>query len=104
MARFLILIAALLLAFDSAESIAGAGSIQAYVANLTTTLDPRAAWAVGKINGTGRQLLALRSYLRSAGSIAAQRSWSEAQIDSYQGSRAQQLLEAVVTSGGALDC
>lgn len=40
-----------------------------------------------RIDGAGRQLLALRSYLRASSSLAARWSWSETQIASYQGSQ-----------------
>ena len=43
-----------------------------------------AAQAVQRIEGTGRQLLALRSYVRSGDTLAARWSWSQAQIDVYR--------------------
>ncbi len=41
------------------------------------------AQAVERIEGTGRQLLALRSYARTQRSIADRWSWTQAQIDAY---------------------
>ncbi|MFL6577123.1 MAG: hypothetical protein ACJ8MR_10915, partial [Povalibacter sp.] len=40
-----------------------------------------------RIQGTGRQLLALRSYLRSRDSLADRWSWSQMQIDEFRRSR-----------------
>jgi hypothetical protein len=42
------------------------------------------AQTLQRIEGTGRRLLALRSYLRTRGSLAARWSWSQAQIDAYR--------------------
>jgi hypothetical protein len=41
------------------------------------------AQTLQRIEGTGRRLLALRSYLRTRDSLAARWSWSQAQIDAY---------------------
>lgn len=52
--------------------------------------------AVDRIEGTGRQLLALRSYLRAANSIASRWSWTQAQIDNYRESAEYQSLLAEI--------
>jgi len=62
-----------------------------------STLPAPAREALGRIDGTGRRLLALRSYLR-AGDLAARWSWSQAQIEAYEGSPAQQVAHAAVAS------
>ena len=49
-------------------------------------LDPRVAEVINRLDGTGRQLLAARSYVRSADDLADKWSWSQQQIDVYQGS------------------
>ena len=40
-----------------------------------------------RVDGAGRQLLALRSYLRASNSLAARWSWSETEIASYEESQ-----------------
>jgi hypothetical protein len=52
--------------------------------------------AVERIEGTGRQLLALRSYLRAANSIASRWSWTQAQIDNYRDSAEYRALLAEI--------
>ena len=60
------------------------------------TLDPRAADAITRIDGTGRQLLAARSYLRAGTDLAERWSWSESEIAAYLGSPAQAALDAAI--------
>lgn len=52
--------------------------------------------AVDRIEGTGRQLLALRSYLRAANSIGTRWSWTQKQIDHYRQSAEYQALLAEI--------
>jgi hypothetical protein len=59
-------------------------------------LDPRAASALAQIEGTGRQLLAARSYLRAGPNLAERWSWSDAEIVAWQDSPAQSVLDAAV--------
>ena len=75
---------------------AHADAVQSYVAAIAATLDPRVARTLSRLDGTGRQMLALRSYLRRADTIAAHWSWTQAQIDSYAGSAAQRILDAEI--------
>lgn len=60
------------------------------------TLDPRAAAVIPRIDGSGRQLLALRSYLRAGPALAERWSWSDAEIAAWQGSAAQAALDAAI--------
>ncbi len=57
-----------------------------YVEDIATRQDPRVAAALARIDGTGRRLLALRSYLRSSDRLPERWSWSQEQIAAYEGS------------------
>jgi hypothetical protein len=57
-----------------------------YVEEIAARLDPRVAGALAGIDGTGRRLLALRSYLRSSDRLAERWSWTQEQIAAYEGS------------------
>ena len=59
------------------------------------TLPAPARAALDRIEGGGRQLLALRGYLR-ARDLEARWSWDEAQVQAYQGSPEQQAAHAEV--------
>ena len=55
----------------SAAGLAGADArdddlLPALVASISAQLDPRVAQTLAQLDGTGRRLLALRSYLRNA--------------------------------------
>jgi hypothetical protein len=67
-----------------------------HVAALLPALEARAAGAVARIDGTGRQLLAMRSYLRAGTGLAGRWSWSDAEIAAWQGSSAQAELDAAI--------
>ena len=69
---------------------------QSSLTALSARLDPRAAEALARLDGPGRQLLAARSYLRGSYSLADRWSWSQEQIAAYQGSLAQQQLDAQI--------
>ena len=56
------------------------------VQNIAATQDPRVADALMAIDGTGRRLLALHSYLRSSDRLAERWSWTQEQIADYEGS------------------
>jgi len=71
-------------------------ALSAHLAAVRSALDPRAASALAHIEGSGRQLLAARSYLRAGGSIAERWSWSDAEIAAWQDSPAQSALDAAV--------
>jgi len=67
--------------------------LQAYVASISAQLDPRVAQTLARLDGTGRQLLALRSYLRSASNLAERWSWTQEQIAAFDGSPEQRDLQ-----------
>jgi hypothetical protein len=66
--------------------------VATYIAALKTQIDPRAASALERIDGAGRQLLAARSYLRSGTGIGERWSWTHEQISAFEGSADQQAL------------
>jgi len=90
-------IAALLLAMTAADTAWAAAPdadpLPAYVTSVGTQLDPRVAPTLAQLDGTGRQLLALRSYLRSASHLAERWSWTQEQIEAYEGSPEQRDLQ-----------
>jgi hypothetical protein len=55
--------------------------------------DQRIYDALSQVEGTGRRLLALRSYLRSSAHLAERWSWTQQQIDSYLESPEHRTLE-----------
>lgn len=71
-------------------------TITAHLAAVRSVLDPRAASVLARIEGTGRQLLAARSYLRAGEGLADRWSWSNAEIVAWQDSPAQSALDAAV--------
>lgn len=71
-------------------------TLDAHLAAVRSMLDPRAATALTQIEGTGRQLLAARSYLRAGAGLAERWSWSDAEIATWQDSPAQSALDAAV--------
>jgi len=60
--------------------------LERLIADSGRGLDPRVAGSLIRIDGTGRRLLALRSYLRSGDHIGERWSWSERLIAAYTGS------------------
>lgn len=71
-----------------------ADDVTSYLDAIESKMDPRAAAVIDQLDGTGRQLLAAISYLRRADSLTTYWSWTQQQIDVYQGSPAQQRLDA----------
>jgi len=67
--------------------------LPAHVASVSAQLDPRVAQTLAQLDGTGRQLLALRSYLRSASNLAERWSWTEDQIEAFAGSPEERDLQ-----------
>ena len=59
-------------------------TVEAYIAAVSKRLDARVVAALGRINDTGRRLLALRGYLRSESSLASKWSWSTEEIERYK--------------------
>jgi hypothetical protein len=74
----------------------GADSLPSYLAVIAERLDPCAEDALNHIEGTGRRLLAARAYLTNADTLAVDWSWTQQQIDAYEGSPAQQQLNAEI--------
>jgi hypothetical protein len=70
-----------------------ADPLPSYVASISAQIDPRVAKTVAQLDGTGRQLLALRSYLRSASRLAERWSWTQQQIEAFEGSPEQHDLQ-----------
>jgi hypothetical protein len=71
----------------------GTDPLPSYVTSIGTQLDPRVARTLAQLDGTGRQLLALRSYLRSAPHLAERWSWTQQQIQAFEGSPEQRDLQ-----------
>lgn len=85
----------------TARSATGAATqpadpLDAHLAALAATLDPRAAATLAAIAGVDRRLLAARSYLRSARTLDSRWSWSAEDLERWQGSDAQQRHDAAV--------
>jgi len=59
-------------------------------------LDERVSAVLELIDGTGRRLLALRSYLRSREHLAERWSWTQDQITAFEGSPEHRALQAEV--------
>jgi hypothetical protein len=70
--------------------------VEQHLAALHADFDAPVAAALDAIDGTGRRLLAARSYLRSAAHLAERWSWTEAQIEAYAGSPEQVRLDAAI--------
>ena len=67
----------------AADSVA---MLARFIEDVAGRQDPRVADALARIDGTGRRLLALRSYLRSHDRLGERWSWSQEQIAAYEGS------------------
>ena len=70
--------------------------VASHLASLCTILDGRAVDALDDIEGLGRRLLAARSYLRVGASFDERWSWSQAEIEQFEGSALQQALDAEI--------
>jgi hypothetical protein len=70
-----------------------ADPLPSYVTSISAQLDPRVGPTLMQLVGTGRQLLALRSYLRSAPHLAERWSWTQEQIEAFEGSPEQRDLQ-----------
>jgi hypothetical protein len=101
--------AALLVTASGAATTSAAADagdpLAAQLAEIAATLDPRVPGALDRIDGTGRRLLALRSYLRNQARLAERWSWTAQQIDAYAASEEhralQREIDAVRTAFGA---
>lgn len=58
--------------------------LQRYLSAASATLDSRPRVVLTVITGTGRQLLALRGYLRSEGNIGTKWSWTDDEIKRFE--------------------
>lgn len=72
------------------------GTVEEYLSALRSGLDARVIDALGAIEGTGRQLLAVRSYVRSAAHLDERWAWTDVQIATYAGSSEKQRLDAAI--------
>ena len=70
-----------------------ADPLSSYVTSISAQLDPRVAQTLVQLDGTGRQLLALRSYLRSAPHLTERWSWTQEEIKAFEGSTEQRELQ-----------
>lgn len=71
-------------------------SVEEYLVALRAGLDSRVIEALGAIEGTGRQLLAVRSYVRNEALLDERWSWNDAQIAAYAGSPEKLRLDAAI--------
>jgi len=85
--------ALLLLALPTARA---AEPVERHLQALRPGLDPRVATTLEAIDGTGRRLLAARSYLRSAAHLEERWSWSAAQAAAFERSAGRVTLDAAV--------
>lgn len=80
----------------AADTEAVDAALDATARAMAVELDPRVAATLPGIDGVGRRLLALRSYLRSGERLAERWSWSEQQIAAWEGSVEQLALQAEI--------
>jgi hypothetical protein len=73
-----------------------AGTVEEHLAALRPGLDARVIETLAAIDGTGRQLLAVRAYVRSAAHLEERWSWNDAQIAAYAGSPEKLRLDAAL--------
>jgi hypothetical protein len=66
------------------------------LARLAARQDPRVTEALARIDDTGRRLLALRSYLRSRDHLAERWSWTQEQIQAFEGSAEHRDLQSEI--------
>jgi hypothetical protein len=71
-------------------------ALEDHLAQLAARLDSRVAEALARVDGTGRKLLALRSYLRSRDHLAERWSWTQEQIQAFEGSPEHRDLQAEI--------
>jgi hypothetical protein len=70
-----------------------ADPLAVFVTSISAQIDPRPAEVIPRIAGTGRQLLALRSYLRVGEHLPERWTWSPEQIAAFEGSPEQRDLQ-----------
>jgi hypothetical protein len=81
---------------SATSAVPAADPVDAHLAALAATLDPRAAATLAAIAGVDRRLLAARSYLRSARTLDSRWSWSAQDLERWQGSDAQRRHDAAI--------
>jgi hypothetical protein len=93
-------IALILLAFAALPACGAArpsdALLNAYIAAVARDLDPRVGATLERIDGSGRRLLALRSYLRAGAELPTRWSWTAAEIRAYQGSAEERALNGAI--------
>ena len=94
--RLLRYLSTLTLCWIVAPGSYAADTVEQYLAALRAGLDTRVIEALADIEGTGRQLLALRSYVRSAAHLEERWSWNDAQIAAYPDSPEKLRLDAAL--------
>ena len=94
--RALLLLAACALCGIVAPRSQAGDTVEDYLRVLSAGLDSRVSATLGAIDGTGRQLLALRSYVRSSEQLDERWSWNEAEIAAYASSPEKQQLDAAI--------
>jgi len=67
--------------------------LSSQVAAVAAQMDPRVAPTLARLDGPGRQLLALRSYVRSTAHLAERWSWTQERIEAFEGSPEQRDLQ-----------
>jgi hypothetical protein len=72
-------------------------ALDRYVAAIALQQDARVTEALARTDGTGRQLLALRSYVRSASHLAERWSWTQEEIEAFEGSPEQRDLQLEIS-------
>lgn len=71
-------------------------TVEKYLAALRAGLDVRVIEALRSIDGTARQLLAVRAYVRSAAQLDERWSWNDAQIAAYADSPEKLRLDTAI--------
>ena len=93
-------LASVVVAIALAMGIARAGpadaGIEATLAALVAGLDPRAASAIDRMEGTGRRLLAARAYLRAGAGLEERWSWSLEQAAAFESTAEKRALDDAV--------
>lgn len=79
-----------------APSAPAADALATVVARIVAEQDPRVGEALARMEGEGRQLLALRSYLRSRNRLAERWSWTAEQVAAYESTPEYAELQAEV--------
>jgi hypothetical protein len=79
-----------------ASNATPADALAPVVAGIVAELDPRVGEALARMDGDGRRLLALRSYLRSRSHLAERWSWTAEQVAAYQSTPEHAELQAEV--------